>query len=439
MELHFKNGEISMVDGASVSLQPAMEYRREVMELTNKKATFADLAKKYQTVDFSQNTLPKPRSHQIEAVQSWLQNKGEGILEMPTGAGKTMTALYVVHKIGRTTLIVVPTIDLMHQWSKQIKGYFGIEPGLWGDGNKTTASITISTYDSAAVFTREKGDQFGLLIFDECHHLSGKVNGSIAKQCIAPFRLGLSATVATSEKADHIYELVGDIVYSAKLKDLEEKTIAAYETKVLEISLTEDERKDYENQRRIYTSWLRRNNIILNSKEAWQTFMQKSMYMPGGRQAMNAFRAQKAMSHTPRGKFDAIWNIMQKHAGEKMIVFTHQNSFAYAIAREFCLPVISHKTGAFQRKETLRKFKEGEIDIVVTSKVLNEGVDVPSASIGIIASGTSSVREHVQRIGRILRHKEGKNAYLYELVSKDTREESASKRRRKHDVYRRKR
>jgi len=437
MQLHFENGKIHLSSTGDYSVLPAMDYRTEVLRLNKKQIRFDDTAKSYQTIELGASNLPPPRIHQVEAVKHWMQNKGVGILEMPTGAGKTMTALYILEKIKRSTLIVVPTIDLMHQWSTQISQYFGFEPGLWGDGNRSTKKITISTYDSAAVFTKKQGNEFGLLVFDECHHLSGKVNASIASQCIAPFRLGLSATVATSDQADQIYDHIGEVVYSAKLSDLGSKTIAPFETRVVQIELSPEEREEYAAKRGIYTSWLKRNGIILNSKDAWRVFMQKSTFMPGGRQAMAAFREQKAISQTPKAKFDAIWKIICDHAGEKMIVFTHQNSFAYAIARRFCLPVISHKTTNFQRKETLKQFKEGDIDIVVTSKVLNEGVDVPSASVAIVASGTSSVREHVQRIGRILRHQKGKKAFLYELVSKNTREENASKRRRKHDVYRR--
>lgn len=72
---------------------------------------------------------------------------------------------------------------------------------------------------------------------------------------------------------------------------------------------------------------------------------------------------------------------------------------------------------------------------MVTSKVLNEGVDVPKASIAVILSGSGSVREHVQRLGRILRRAEGKRATLYELVTENSVETYVSERRRKHDAY----
>ena len=73
---------------------------------------------------------------------------------------------------------------------------------------------------------------------------------------------------------------------------------------------------------------------------------------------------------------------------------------------------------------------------VVTSRVLNEGVDVPSANVAVILSGSGSVREHVQRLGRILRKQEGKSAVLYELVTDATSETYTSERRREHSAYR---
>jgi superfamily II DNA or RNA helicase len=68
--------------------------------------------------------------------------------------------------------------------------------------------------------------------------------------------------------------------------------------------------------------------------------------------------------------------------------------------------------------------------------VLNEGVDVPDANVAVVLSGSGSVREHVQRLGRILRKREGKRAVLYELVTGATTETYTSERRREHSAYR---
>jgi superfamily II DNA or RNA helicase len=105
------------------------------------------------------------------------------------------------------------------------------------------------------------------------------------------------------------------------------------------------------------------------------------------------------------------------------------------MGRKFFLPVLTHRTKVSERKEFLDKFRSGEYPVLLTSKVLNEGVDVPEASVGIVVSGSASIREHVQRLGRILRAKDGKQAVLYELVSEGTSEMSVSKRRREHRAY----
>ena len=97
--------------------------------------------------------------------------------------------------------------------------------------------------------------------------------------------------------------------------------------------------------------------------------------------------------------------------------------------------MLTHQTKLKERNAFLNGFRDGTYSILVTSKVLNEGVDVPEANVAIIVSGSGSVREHVQRLGRILRKREGKQAVLYELISKQTSEQYVNKRRRQHHAY----
>jgi superfamily II DNA or RNA helicase len=106
------------------------------------------------------------------------------------------------------------------------------------------------------------------------------------------------------------------------------------------------------------------------------------------------------------------------------------------VSRRFLIPVITHQTKVKERSEILERFSDGRYGALATSKVLNEGVDVPEANVAIVISGSGSVREHVQRLGRILRRQAGKRAVLYELVSANTAETRTSARRREHDAYR---
>ncbi|MBS7619597.1 DUF790 family protein, partial [Candidatus Bathyarchaeota archaeon] len=113
----------------------------------------------------------------------------------------------------------------------------------------------------------------------------------------------------------------------------------------------------------------------------------------------------------------------------KTIIFTQYNSMVYRISREMLIPAITHQTPREEREDILRKFSSGEYRRIVTSKVLEEGVDVPDASLAVILSGTGSSRSFIQRLGRVLRKKE-KKAKLIELVSVGTVETRLSKRRK---------
>ena len=102
----------------------------------------------------------------------------------------------------------------------------------------------------------------------------------------------------------------------------------------------------------------------------------------------------------------------------------------YKLSSMFLIPAITHNTAKEERAEILELFKKGDYRVIVTSKVLDEGIDVPDASLGIILSGTGSKREFVQRLGRLLRKVEGKEAQLIEVISRSTSETRTSARRR---------
>ena len=151
---------------------------------------------------------------------------------------------------------------------------------------------------------------------------------------------------------------------------------------------------------------------------------------------MRAYQTQRRIALTCARKVRLVERLIAKHAADRVIVFTNDNHTVYELSRHLLLPVITHQTPTRERREVLSRFNDGTYPVILTSKVLNEGVDVPAANVAIVLSGSGSVREHVQRLGRILRKREGKRALLYELVTRDTVEERVSDRRREHDAYR---
>ncbi len=414
----------------------ACDYAFIIMTLYKSNVEYRDSAREFNVLSLTHNTQFSPRTHQKDAFDGWLSGGRRGVCVMPTGSGKSFLARMVIENINRSALIVVPTIDLMIQWSTQLEEAFGCKIGMLGGGSKEICDITVSTYDSAVIQMEFIGGRFGLLVFDECHHLPGPVNQLAALFSIAPYRLGLTAT--PEHDSDHImYDLIGPKLFEIGIIELEGSVLAPYEIESIPIDLDEDEAIEYENTRAIYTNFVRSNNIDFRYKGAWGQFIIRCFTSEGGREAFTAYLRQKQIARTSRQKLATLWDILHNHPGERVIVFTADNDTAYTLGRKFYLPVITHHTKATERKEMLQNFREGVYSVLVTSKVLNEGVDVPEASVGVILSGSGSTREHVQRLGRILRPSAGKVARLYELVTVGTAETYVSQRRRQHQAYER--
>ncbi len=416
---------------------PGYHYRDIVLTLRAKQIPYNDLARQFAPVKFTRKAPLTARDYQSAAVAAWVKSGFKGVVVLPTGAGKTILAVLLIERTGRPTLVHVPTIDLMHQWHEVLTRYFGAEIGLLGGGYKELAPITVATYDSALLHVASKGNRFGLVIFDECHHLPGDQYQYCAISSIAPYRLGLTATPERSDGREaRLFELVGKLCYRADIRELEGKALAPYRVETLELDLTPAEAAAYRQARQIYLDFLNRENISMGSTRGWHYFLWRASQSPEGRAAFKAYLTQKKLSLAASAKLDQIWTLICRHRGDRMIIFTQDNEMAYQIGRRFFLPVLTHQTRVKEREAFLQAFRSGEYPILVTSKVLNEGVDVPEANVGVVVSGSGSVREHVQRLGRLLRARPGKEAVLYELVARGTGEHFINKRRRQHHAYR---
>jgi superfamily II DNA or RNA helicase len=280
------------------------------------------------------------------------------------------------------------------------------------------------------------GARFGLLVFDECHHLPSGAYALAAKGALAPYRLGLTATPERADGRDaELATLLGPIVYRKDVVDLGEY-LSAYETVCIPMALAPDEREEYEAERAIYRGFVQSHGIRMSDPSGWGRFVVLSSSSAEGRRAMRAFRRQRELAFAAPGKLDKLGELLEAHAQDRTIIFTLDNPTAYAVAKRFLVPVITHQTKVKERTQILRGLADGTYGAVATSRVLNEGVDVPDASVGIVLSGSGSVREHVQRLGRVLRRKEGKRAVFYELVTTETGEVFTSHRRRDHGAYR---
>jgi superfamily II DNA or RNA helicase len=324
----------------------------------------------------------------------------------------------------------------MNQWYDELTMSFGAEVGLIGGGYYDIQPLTVTTYDSASNHMERHGHRFGLIVFDECHHLPGPTFGLAATSAIAPFRLGLTATPERADNAHtHLDQLIGPIVFRREISQLRGQFLADYRVMTLYVSLSDDERARYERSREIYRGFVQHLGINMSKPDGWSKFLYVAFRSPEGREAFHAYRDQRTLALAAPAKLKLLARLLDRHNGDRVIVFTHDNATVYTIARQFLVPVITHQTKTKERREILLRFNSGAYPIVATSKVLNEGVNVPEANVAIILSGSGSVREHVQRLGRILRKTGEKEAVLYEVITRGTVEEFTSSRRRQHDAY----
>jgi len=410
-----------------------MFYRTLLETLREFKVAVQDEAKGFSELKLVSSRRITPYSHQTEALEAWKRAGRRGVVVLPTGAGKTLVAEMALEATPRSALIVVPTLDLLQQWYSSLLAAFPDAPiGLLGGGSKEFTPLTIATYDSAAIYAEQLGQSYGTLIFDECHHLPSDFTRVIAEFSIAPYRLGLTATPERGDgRHADLEQLIGPTVYRRKPEELAGYALADYREVQILVQLSESERSRYEAALATRNAFVRNNRRIQwGTLEGWKQFLMESARSPEGRAALQAHKEAKKIAHGTEAKLRVLNDLLHKHFGERALVFTEDNETVYRISDDLLLPAITHQTPVKERHATLERFKSGEYQTLVTSRVLNEGVDVPEASIAIVLSGSSVEREYIQRLGRILRKSKDKKAVLYEVVTEDTTEEHTSRRRR---------
>lgn len=415
----------------------ACHYSTLILALRAARISYEDAARRYEEMTSGVVDERSPRPFQREAVDAWTRNRGSGVVVLPTGAGKSHVAVMAIDAKRRSTLVVVPTLDLVRQWYDLLRKSFDVPVGVVGGGEHRVEALTVTTYDSAHLHMENFGNRFGLVIFDECHHLPSEAYALAASQCLAPFRLGLSATPERADGKESLLDsLIGPVVYRKDIVELSGSYLADYDVYTEVVELTPQEREEYDAERAIYVGFLRSAGIRMGSPSGWNDFILRASQSPAGQRAMVAYRRQKELAVAAPTKLVVLARLLNDHRKDRVLIFTQDNRTAYQISKQFLIPVITHQTKVTERSNILELFSKGDYNAVVTSKVLNEGVDVPDANVAVIISGSGSVKEHVQRLGRILRQKKGKRAVLYEVVTKETNEVGTSERRREHNAYR---
>ena len=372
-------------------------------------------------------SVPELRWYQREAISRWTAANRRGVIALPTGAGKTIVAIAAIAELGVAALVLVPTRVLLDQWARALAAAWPHPIGRLGDGDHQVLPITVATYASAVAWAPRIGDRFGLVIVDEAHHFGAWCPSEILEMLTAPARLGLTAT--PPDDAGALLRHVGPVVYARRVDELTGDGLAPYDLATIDVALTRPERVRYREARARFGAAYGPFQRAAPGA-SWSEFVSAARKTSAGRDALAGWREYRALIAYPEGKRAALRTLLARHAGQRILVFTSDNATAYAIARELLVMPITHEISRTERTSALARFTAGDLPVLVSSQVLDEGLDVPDADIAIVVGGSGSARRHIQRIGRVLRPRAGKRALVYELAVAETAEIGYLARRR---------
>lgn len=345
---------------------------------------------------------------QRRAIDSWEKAGRRGTIAVPTGGGKTFIAMAALARASTTALVLAVTQELATQWAERLRRHLGVSPGMLGAGRHDVRDVTVAIYNSAVKYIDELVGRFGVVVFDEAHHVPAETFKEVALALDSPFRLALSATPRREDGNEMlIYEAVGPLVYRATYSEMiEAGLVVPVEHYRIYIKPSPEEEQSYRSAQAATD-----NAIVLRNIAS-----QISSKIPI---AVEVVKREVALGH-------------------KVLVFTQfleQAKAVYDRLREESIRSELITSEERDRTSAFSRFLSGASKVVVTTTVLDEGVDVPDADVAVVVSGSGSKRQMLQRVGRVVRRAPGKTvARVYELIARGTIEEALSEARHMDDV-----
>jgi DNA excision repair protein ERCC-3 len=350
------------------------------------------------------------RDYQRQAAESFLGDlqggTGYGTIVLPCGGGKTIVGIDVMVRLGTHTLILAPNVSAVHQWKRELLDKTSLTEDQIGEYSgqvKEIRPVTIATYQILiyrpevdgpfphfALVTRES---WGLIIYDEVHLLPAPIF-RVTAEIQAVRRLGLTATLVREDgRETEVFSLVGPKRFDVPWKDLENRGwISEAICKEIRVELPDELQVPY------------------------ATADKRKKY--------------RIASENPR-KFAIVDYLIHHHPQDQILIIGQYLDQLDAVRRRLGSPIITGKTPTGERDELYQRFRDGDIRILIVSKVANFAIDLPDASVAIQISGSfGSRQEEAQRLGRILRPKDH-SAYFYSLISRYTVEEEFGMNRQK--------
>lgn len=393
------------------------------------------------------------RTWQEHALQEWLAADKQAVIEAVTGTGKTAVGLIAIADAvqrGLKVVVLVPSINLMEQWARSLWRYLPrIRVGRQGDGSSDslrTHDVLLSMVQSASRKAPFDGESRCLLVADEVHRYGAS---SFARTLSIGFteRLGLTATY---ERADDSVETVLRPFFGATIdgcsyrRGYDEGILAPIRLMTVGVAFTLQEQRDYDEADERAKS--ARSQLVGQfgvASAPFGTFMAEVEALskdagkgPGcwaARKYLKAFSARRAVLANSDAKLRLLAGLAPVLRGPaRSIVFSETIEAADRAADQLSaggVPVASMTSGATPRERDalLDKFRVGELSALATAKLLDEGIDIPEAEVGIILAASKTRRQMIQRMGRIIRPKaDGRHATFVIVYVAGTSEDPAT-------------
>jgi superfamily II DNA or RNA helicase len=390
---------------------------------------------------------------QLDALISWLRCGRRGVIEAVTGSGKTDVAIAATVdalRRGRFVLIVVPSRVLMEQWHGRLAAALpDARIGRLGDSGKdvpTACDVLVSTRHSAAAYKPvPPGKGGGLLIADECHGLGG----GILRRALLPQyeeRLGLTATLERSDDAvsDLLLPYFGGICYRYGFEQaIADGVCARPRVAFVGVPLSDDERAEYTAvESRLVSARQHLRQVRDMPLEPFGDFLAAVAHLAerdsgadgrAARDYLDAFSKRRQIVAQSTGKYELLGSLAPAIKGaDGALVFTETVRAAnHAISRLdplLSIDLITGSTARRERREILDDLRVRKLDAVAAPRVLDEGIDVPDANLGVVMSASRTRRQMIQRMGRILRRKRpGVAARFVIMFAQDTLEDPSNR------------
>lgn len=331
---------------------------------------------------------------------------GSGVVVLPCGAGKTIVGILAMERLQNQTLILTTNVTASRQWKSELLDKTDLteeQVGEYSADRKDVRPVTIATYQ-ILTYRKRKTDEFphfglfnqgnwGLIVYDEVHLLPAPVFRYTA-ELQSKRRLGLTATLVREDGLESdVFSLIGPKRFDVPWRELESQGwIATAECCEVRVELPQECRLDY---------------------------------------AVADGRAKFRLSSENPMKVGLVESLVKLHADDLILVIGQYIDQLEHLATKLGAPIITGKTPSNERDKLYDAFREGELRVLIVSKVANFAIDLPDANVAIQVSGTfGSRQEEAQRLGRVLRpKKDGSIAHFYTLVTRDTREQEFARKR----------